>query len=119
MSQLFTSGGQSIGVSASKSVLPMSIQDWFSLGWTGWISLQSKGLSRVFSNTTVKKHQIFVKKPHRRDFNRRDLMERIVFTCVTGQTKQKGNTEVTQEAATMPEIRGPKGERRGKPEPKN
>ena len=53
MSQLFTSGGQSIGVSASAPVLPMSIQDWFPLGWTGWISLQSKGLSRVFSNTTV------------------------------------------------------------------
>ena len=53
MSQLFTSGGQSIGVSASTSVLPVNIQDWFPLGWTGWISLQSKGLSRVFSNTTV------------------------------------------------------------------
>ena len=53
MSQFFTSGGQSIGVSASASVLPMNIQDWFSLGWTGWISLQSKGLSRVFSSTTV------------------------------------------------------------------
>ena len=57
MSQLFTWGGQSIGVSASISVLPMNIQDWFSLGWTGWISLQSKGLSRVFSNATVQKHQ--------------------------------------------------------------
>ena len=59
MSQFFTSGGQSVGVSASDSasVLPMNIQDWFSLGWTGWISLQSKGLSRVFSNTTVQKHQ--------------------------------------------------------------
>ena len=53
MSQFFTSGGQSIGVSASTSVLPMNIQDWFPLGWTGWISLQSKGLSRVFFNTTV------------------------------------------------------------------
>ena len=53
MSQLFTSGSQSIGVSASASVLPMNIQDWFPLGWTGWISLQSKGLSRVISNTTV------------------------------------------------------------------
>ena len=53
MSQLFTRGGQSIGVSASASVLPKNIQDWFPLGWTGWISLQSKGLSRVFSNTTV------------------------------------------------------------------
>ena len=57
MSQLFTSGGQSIGVSASASVLPMNIQDRFPVGWTGWISLQSKGLSRVFSNTTVQKHQ--------------------------------------------------------------
>ena len=59
MSQLFASGGQSIGVSASASVLPMNIQDLFPLGWTGWISLQSKGLSRVFSNTTVQKHQYF------------------------------------------------------------
>ena len=55
MSQLFASGGLSIGVSASASVLPMNIQDWSPLGWTGWISLQSKGLSRVFSNTTVQK----------------------------------------------------------------
>ena len=59
MSQFFTSGGQSIGVSASTSVLPMNTQDWSSLGWTGWISFQSKGLSRVFSNTTVQKHQFF------------------------------------------------------------
>ena len=59
MSQFFTSGGQSIRVSASPSVLPMNIQDWFPLGWTGWISFQSKGLSRVFSNTTVQKHQFF------------------------------------------------------------
>ena len=59
MSQLFTSGGQSIGVSASTSVLPMNTQDWSPLGWTGWISLQSKGFSRVFSNTTVQKHQFF------------------------------------------------------------
>ena len=58
-SQLFTSGGQSIGVWASASVLPMNIQDWLPLGWTGWISLQSKGLWRVFSNTTVQKHQFF------------------------------------------------------------
>ena len=55
VSQFFASGGQSIGVSASSSVLPMNIQDWFPLGWAGWISLQSKGLSRVFSNTTVQK----------------------------------------------------------------
>ena len=77
MSQFFASGGQSIGVSASTSVLPMSIQDWFPLGWTGWISLQSKGLSRVFSNTTVQKHQFsqiksvnsiqFHKNPNRQD----------------------------------------------------
>ena len=57
--QFFTSSGQSIGVSASASVLPTNIQDWFLLGWTGWISLQSKGLSRVFSSTTVQKHQFF------------------------------------------------------------
>ena len=57
MSQLFASGGQSIGVSASTSVLPTNTQDWSSLGWTGWTSLQSKGLSRVFSNSTVQKHQ--------------------------------------------------------------
>ena len=55
----FTSGGQSIGVSASTSILPMNTQDWSPLGWTGWISLQSKGLSRVFSNTTLQKHQFF------------------------------------------------------------
>ena len=59
MSQLFAWGGQSIGVSASASGLPMNTQDWSPLGWTGWISLQSKGLSRVFSNTTVQKHQFF------------------------------------------------------------
>ena len=58
MSQLFISGGQSIGISASTSVLPMNTQDW-SLGLTGWISLQSKGLSRVFSNTTLQKHKFF------------------------------------------------------------
>ena len=56
MRQFFVSGGQSIGVSASTSVLPMYIQDWFPLGWTAWISLLSKGFSRVFSNTTVQKH---------------------------------------------------------------
>ena len=56
MSQLFACGGQSIGVSALASVLPMNTQDWTPLGWTGWISLQSKGLSRVFSNNTIQKH---------------------------------------------------------------
>ena len=59
MSQLSASGGQSIGVSASTSVPPMNTQDWFLLGWTSWISLQSKGLSRVFSNTTVQKHPLY------------------------------------------------------------
>ena len=57
--QLFASGGQSIGISASTSVFPMNTQDWSPLGWTGWISLQSKGHSRVFSNITVQKHQFF------------------------------------------------------------
>ena len=59
MSKLFAWGGQTIGVSASPSVLPMNSQVWSPLGWIGWISLQSKGLSRVFSNTTVQKHQFF------------------------------------------------------------
>ena len=57
MSQLFAWGGQSIGVSASASVLPMNTQDWSPLGWTGWITLQSKGLARIFSSTRVQKHQ--------------------------------------------------------------
>ena len=59
MSQIFASDGQSIGILASASVLPMNIQDWIPLGWTGWISLQSKWLSSVFFNTTVQKHQFF------------------------------------------------------------
>ena len=63
MSQLFAWGGQSIGVSVSTSVLPMNTQDWSPLGWTGWIFLQSRGCSRVFSNTTVQKHQFFGTQP--------------------------------------------------------
>ena len=63
MSQLFTSGGRNIGVSASTSVLPMNTQDWSPLEWTSWISLQSKGLSRVFSNTTIWKHRFFGAQP--------------------------------------------------------
>ena len=59
MSQLFAWGSQSIGISSSASILPMNTQNWFPLGWTGWISLQSKRLSRVFSNPTVQKHQFF------------------------------------------------------------
>ena len=64
VSQFFASRGQSIRASASASVLPVNIQDWFPLGWTGWISFQSKGLSRVFSNTTVQKHQFFGTQPY-------------------------------------------------------
>ena len=63
LSGFFTSSGQSIGVSGSASVLPMNIQDWFPLRLTGWISLQSRGLSRVFSNTTIEKHQFFSTQP--------------------------------------------------------
>ena len=63
MSQLFVWGGQSIEISASTSVLPMNTQDWSALGWTGWLSLKSRGLSRVFSNTTVQKHQFFGTQP--------------------------------------------------------
>ena len=59
MGQLFSAGGPSFGASASASIVPMNIQDWSPLGWTGWISLQPRGLSRVFSNTTVRKHQFF------------------------------------------------------------
>ena len=78
MSQLFTWGSQSIGVSASTSVIPMNTQDWSPLGWTGWISLQSKGLSRVFSNTTVQKHQFFkVANSHTHDS---DWTAKIILT---------------------------------------
>ena len=63
ISRFFISGSQTIGASASASVLPMNIQAWFPLGWTGWISLQFKGLSRVFSSTTVQKHQFFATQP--------------------------------------------------------
>ena len=63
VNHFFASDGQSTGASASASVLPMNIQDWFPLGWTGWISLKSKGLSRFFTNTTVQKHQFFGTQP--------------------------------------------------------
>ena len=75
-SQLFAWGGQSIGVSASASVLPMNIQDWSPLGWTGWISLQSKGLSRVFSNTTVQKHQFFGAQLSSQPFSLEDIKKK-------------------------------------------
>ena len=77
MSQLFASGGQSIGVSASISVLPMNTQGWSPLGWTGWISLQSKRLSRVFSNTTVQKHQFFSAQPS----SQSNSQEHIYLKC--------------------------------------
>ena len=75
MSQLFASGGQSIGISVSASVLPMNIQDWFPLGWTGWISLQSKGLSRVCFRTTIQKHQFFS--------SQHSLLSNSIDICVT------------------------------------
>ena len=78
MSQLFASGGQTIGASASASVLPMNILDWFPLGWTGLISLPFNGLSRVFCNTTVQKHQFFVTQP--------SLWLNLYFYMTTGKT---------------------------------
>ena len=74
MSQFFATGGQSIGVSVSASVFPMNIQDWFPLGWTGWISLKSKGLSRVFSNTSVKKHQYIL---NLKDFSVAEMVKNL------------------------------------------
>ena len=78
LSQLFASGGQSIGASASASALPMNILDWFPLGWTGLISLPFNGLSRVFCNTTVQKHQFFVTQP--------SLWLNLYFYMTTGKT---------------------------------
>ena len=74
VSQFFPSGGQSTGVSASASVFPVNIQDWFPLGWTGWISLKSKGLSRVFSNTSVKKHQYIL---NLKDFSVAEMVKNL------------------------------------------
>ena len=88
MSQFFTSGGQSIGVSASAPVLPMNIQDWFPLGWTAWIFLKSKGLSRVFFNTTVQKHQFFG----------------ALFTVWKGNTLIRYNSIVTMLYMRSPEL---------------
>ena len=75
VSQFFTSGGQSIGVSASASALLMNLQDWSTWGWTGWISLQSKGPSRVFSNTTVWRHRFFSAQPF-------TLFSSHIYTCL-------------------------------------
>ena len=88
MSQLFESGGQSIGVSASTSVLPMNTQDWSPLGWTGWISLQSKRPSKVFSNTTVQKHQFFCTQLSSQSNSHKvmslifNMLSRLVITCL-------------------------------------
>ena len=83
ISQFFASGGQSIGVSASASVLPMNIQDWFPLGLTDWISLQSKGLPRVFSKTTVQKHQFFKLVPKCK-FLSCQFFTNALFLCLKG-----------------------------------
>ena len=84
MSQLFKWGGQSTGVSASASVLPMNTQDWSPLGWTSWISLQSEGLSRVFSNTTVQKHQFFGAKSSLEIRGEEKKKKVSVYVCVGG-----------------------------------
>ena len=87
MSQLFAWGGQSIGVSASASVLPMNIQDWSPLEWTGWISLQSKGLSRVFSNATAQKHQFWsdwLPSKNLQAINAGEGMEKREPSCIAG-----------------------------------
>ena len=85
MSQFFTSGGQSIGVSASASVFPMNTQNWFHLGWNGWISLLSKGLSGVFTNTTVQKHQ-FLNDPYT------DFQPILPFLLATFLSSPDGST---------------------------
>ena len=86
-SQFFTSGGQVIGVSASTSVLPMNTQDWSPLGWTGWISLQSKGLSRVFCNTTVQKHQFWSHQVKTNRWRNKGNSERIYFIVLQNQCR--------------------------------
>ena len=90
MSQLFASGGQIIGASASTSVLPVNTQDWSPLGWTGWISLQFKGLSKVFSNTTVQKHLIFTLY----------VIKRYWFVSVTFKWKMHSYSQAVQKQAT-------------------
>ena len=98
MNQFFTSSGQSIGASASASVLPMNIQDWFPLGWTGLISLQSNGLSRVFSNITGQKHQFFDTQPSlwSKSHIHTWLLENHTDCCITNYSKtyQLKNTHV-------------------------
>ena len=95
MSQFFSSGGQSIGASVSTSVLPMNTQDWSPLGWTSWIFLQFKGLSRIFSNTTVQKYQFFSTKLKPEFLNclvwilgYESLPPEVVFKCTCGGTME-------------------------------
>ena len=92
MSQLFASGVQSIGVSASASVLPMNTQDWSPLGWTGWISLQSNGLSRVFSNTTVKKHEFFSGQPSEIDNDQLRGSSKLILLQLQEKLKNSTST---------------------------
>ena len=103
MSQLFASGGQSIGVSASTSVLPMNIQDWLPLGWTGWISLQSKGLSRVFSSTIIRKHQFFDVQPSLW-FNSHIHLGLADIKLHTGWINRKGVPLSTEQSSQYPVI---------------
>ena len=91
MSQFFASGGLSIGASASASVLPMNNHDWFPLGWTSWISLQSKGLSRIFSNTTVQKHQFF----------QQEASVSLLFLSIRGQLEWKPQSQKTNQTDHM------------------
>ena len=102
MSQLFTSGGQRTGVSASAAVLPMNTQDWFPWGWTGWISLRSKRLSRVFSNTTVQKHQFF--SSHSSLFNFSPHRKQV--TQLEFHPSPMGSEQVTSVLPTMAWIPG-------------
>ena len=96
MSQFFASGGQSIGISASASDLPMNIQDWSPLGWTGWISLQSKGLSRVFTNTTVQKNQ-FVSAQHFSKINPKSkLFSSILLVLTRWKQNERKNFTVSE-----------------------
>ena len=88
MIQPFASGGQSIGVSASASVLPMNTHDWFPLGWTGWTSLKSKGLWRVVSNTTVQKHRFFCTSFHSSSCTLSDLIPWIYFLLPLNNSKE-------------------------------
>ena len=96
MSQFFESGGQSIGVSALIAVLPINTQDWSPLGWTGWISLQSKGLSRVFSNTEVQKHQFFSFQ-----FSTIQLLSRVWLFVTPWITTRQASLSITNSRSSL------------------